>query len=189
MVASWVTGEAVRGRVNRIIRHLEIHIWAISQGFAGHAARLREWAASDWRPPCSMTTHRRAEKSPAHAGLVCSKGTLTTATLFVAAVLLTLTARRSIHQIIQLDHCAGPLHAARVADDLLVGCAVSIALDVCLRLPFGVRNELAAFSRAQQLLGDAALLRNHQGGAFSLPDALRGLGLRRIDLDMNEAND
>jgi hypothetical protein len=33
------------------------------------------------------------------------------------------------------------------------------------------------------------LLRNHQGGAFSLPDALRGLGLRRIDLDMNEAND
>ena len=28
------------------------------------------------------------------------------------------------------------------------------------------------------------LLRNHQGGAFSLPDALRGLGLRRIDLDM-----
>ena len=87
-----------------------------------------------------MTTHRRAEKSPAHAGLVCSKGTLTTATLFVAAVLLTLTARRSIHQIIQLDHCAGPLHAARVADDLLVGCAVSIALDVCLRLPFSTEN-------------------------------------------------
>jgi hypothetical protein len=33
------------------------------------------------------------KKSPADAGLVCSKGTLTTATLFIAAVLLTLTGR------------------------------------------------------------------------------------------------
>src|SRR5262245_29831675 len=40
-----------------------------------------------------MAMHRRAEKSPVHAGLVCSKGTLTTATLFVAAVLLALTGR------------------------------------------------------------------------------------------------
>src|SRR6266513_3187656 len=95
----------------------------------------------------------------------------------------------SIHQIIQLDHGAGALHAARVADDLLVGRAVRVALDVCLRLPFGIGDELATLARAQQFLGDAALLRNHQGGAFSLPDALRGLGLRRIDLDVNEADD
>src|SRR5262249_26440729 len=93
---------------------------------------------------------------------------------------------RSIHQIIKLDHGAGALHAARVADDLLLGRAVRITLDVCLRLPFGIGDELAARARAQQLFGDAALLRNHQGGTFSLPDALRGLALRRIDLDMNE---
>ena len=43
-----------------------------------------------------MAMHRRAEKSPVHAGLVCSKGTLTTVTLFVAAVLLTLTGRLAL---------------------------------------------------------------------------------------------
>jgi hypothetical protein len=40
-----------------------------------------------------MTHSSQGKKSPADAGLVCSKGTLTTATLFVAAVLLTLTGR------------------------------------------------------------------------------------------------
>jgi hypothetical protein len=40
--------------------------------------------------------NRRAEKSPVRAGLVCSRGTLTTATLFVAAVLLTLTSRLAL---------------------------------------------------------------------------------------------
>src|SRR5262249_7881149 len=64
-----------------------------------------------------------------------------------------------------------------------------VAFDVCLRLPLGIRDELAALARTQQLLGDAALLRNHQGGTFSLPDPLGGLGLRRIDLDVNEADD
>jgi hypothetical protein len=45
-------------------------------------------------------------------------------------------------------------------------------------------------SRARNsFLGDAALLRNHQGGAFSLSDPLGGLGLRRINLDVNEADD
>jgi hypothetical protein len=48
--------------------------------------------------------------------------------------------------------------------------------------------ELAAFWRAQHLLGDATFLQNHQGGAFSPPDALRSLGFRRIDLHMKEAN-
>src|SRR5262249_4217118 len=60
---------------------------------------------------------------------------------------------------------------------------------VCLCLPFGIRDELAALASAQQLLRDAALLRDHEGGAFSLPDALSGLGLRRINLDVNEADD
>src|SRR6266446_2796379 len=95
----------------------------------------------------------------------------------------------SIHQIVQLDHGACTLHASRVIDDLLVGRAVGVALNVCLCLPFGIGDELAALASAQQLLRDAALLRDHEGGAFSLPDALGGLGLRRINLDVNEADD
>src|SRR5436309_5572570 len=79
----------------------------------------------------------------------------------------------SIHQIIQLDHGAGALHAARVADDLLVRRAPHVALDVCLGFPFRIGDELTAVARPQQFLRDAALLRNHQGGAFGFPDALR----------------
>jgi len=53
-----------------------------------------------------------------------------------------------IDQIIKFDHGAGALHAARVADNLLVRRAVGVTLDVCLRLPFGIGDELAPFTRA-----------------------------------------
>lgn len=69
-----------------------------------------------------------------------------------------------------------------------MGRAAREAIDMCLRFPFGIRDELSAVTRAQQFLRDAAILRNNQGGAFSFPDVPRRLGLRRINPDMNEAD-
>src|SRR6516164_3050850 len=66
---------------------------------------------------------------------------------------------------------------------------VHVAFDVRLSLPFGIGEDRAALPRSQQLLGNAPLLRDHQCRAFRFPDTLGSLGLRRIDLDMNEADD
>ena len=94
-----------------------------------------------------MAMHRRAEKSPVHAGLVCSKGTLTTATLFVAAVLLALTGRVALLRGRLLLAATAP-----TADRRLVGALVLLRRRLLL-----VRAALTAGRRL--LTGTLILLR------------------------------
>src|SRR5439155_20104726 len=93
-------------------------------------------------------------------------------TACVSIALDALTARRLLHQIVELHHRFGALEAARVAHDLLMRVAATIALDVGLGLPFRVRDELTSVAAAQKLLGDAALLLDHERRAFFLPHPL-----------------
>src|SRR5262249_48289181 len=94
-----------------------------------------------------------------------------------------------LHELVELDLRLRPFQPARVPHDLLVGVAVAIGLDRGVRIPFRVRDELGSVAAAQELFRNAALLLDHERGAFRLPDPRGLFGLGRIDPDVDEADD